>query len=98
MLNRTAAVIVAATLLAGCGSTARIFQRGPTVPVVEKVEVVKYVPLPAEYLQRCPATRAKDRSVSEYVRVANTNTPRLIQCDRQIEEIIKLQPKEKPAD
>ena len=93
MSYRTAAVILAALLMTGCGATTRIFQKVPTEPVIQKVEVVKYVPLPAEFLQRCPATKGKDRSVKEYVRVANTNTPRLIQCDRQIEEIIKLQPK-----
>lgn len=96
MHHRTLALILLATLLAGCSSTSRIFQRGPTVPVVEKVEVVKFVPLPSEHLKRGKVAKAKDRSVGEYVRVANTNTPLLEQCYFQLEEIEKLQPKQKP--
>lgn len=92
MPYRALTLILAAVMLAGCSSTSRIFQREPTVPVVEKVEVVKYIPLPAEHLKPCPVTHGKDRSVKEYVRVANTNTPALVQCARQIEAIRKLQP------
>lgn len=87
-----ALTLILCVLLAGCSSTSRIFQRLPTEPQVVYVEVLKYVRLPEEVLKRCPATRGQDRTVSEYVRVANTNTPRLIACDKQIEEIIKLQP------
>lgn len=92
MSYRALTLILAAAMLAGCSSTTRIFQKRPTVPVIEQVEVIKYVPLPEEYLTPCPVTRGKDRSVKEYVRVANTNTPALIQCARQIEAIRKLQP------
>jgi hypothetical protein len=79
-------------MLAGCGTTSRIFQKGATVPVVEKVEVTKYVALPVEHLLRGTPARAKNRTVGEYVRVANTNTALLYQCYRQLEEIEKLQP------
>lgn len=92
MSFRTLALILAVTLLAGCSSTSRIFGKTTTVPVVEYVEVVKYVPLPEEHLRPCVATRGTNRSVKEYVRVANTNTPALIQCGKQIEAIRKLQP------
>lgn len=98
MSHRALAVMLMAVLLAGCGSTSRIFQRGPTTPVVQKVEVVKYVPIPAEHLKRGTVAEGKNRSVGEYVRVANTNTPLLRQCYFQLEKIEKLQPKEKPAD
>lgn len=92
MPYRALALILAAILLSGCSTTSRIFQRVPTEPVVQYVEVEKYIPLPAEHLKPCPVTRGKDRSVKEYVRVANTNTPALIQCNKQIEAIRKLQP------
>lgn len=92
MPYRAITLILAVCMLAGCGTTSRIFQKVPTEPVVEKVEVVRYVPLPKEYLEPCTATHAADRSVGEYVRVANTNTPRLVQCGKQIEAIRKLQP------
>lgn len=92
MPNRTATVILSVALLAGCGSTSRIFQRTPTEPQVVTVVETKYVRLPKELLRRCPATHGEDRAVGEYVRVAVTNTPRLVTCDKQIEEIIKLQP------
>lgn len=91
---RSAAALTLCVLLVGCGSTSRIFQRTPTEPQIVTVVETKYVRLPKELLKRCPATRANDRAVSEYVRVANTNTPRLIACDKQIEEINKLQPEE----
>lgn len=93
MLYRTATVILCAALLAGCGSTSRIFQRTPTEPQIVTVVETKYVRLPPELLKRCPATHGQNRAVGEYVRVANTNTPRLVACDKQIEEINKLQPK-----
>lgn len=94
MFNRTATVILCAAMLAGCGSTSRIFQRTPTEPQIVTVVETKFVRLPKELLKRCPATHGQDRSVKEYVRVANTNTPRLVACDKQIEEILKLQPEE----
>ena len=50
-------------MLAGCSSTSRIFQRVPTEPVIQYVEVIKYVELPEEHLAPCVATHAKDRSV-----------------------------------
>lgn len=92
MQYRTLAVILTALMLVGCGTTSRIFSKPATVPVIEKVEVVKYIALPAEHLRRETPARAKNRSVGEYVRVANTNTPLLYQCYRQLEEIEKLQP------
>lgn len=92
MSYRTLALSLAVLILAGCGTTSRIFQKGPTTPVVTYVEVVKYVPLDKEHLLRGTPARAKNRTVGEYVRVANTNTPLLYQCYRQLEEIEKLQP------
>lgn len=94
MFRSAAALTLCVLMLAGCGSTSRIFQRTPTEPQIVYVTVEKYKKLPPELLRRCPATRGTDRSVAEYVRVANTNTPRLLTCDKQIEEIIKLQPEE----
>lgn len=84
---RTLALILP-LLLVGCSP----FVKRVEVPVVQYVEVVKYVELPEEHLRACPITHGLDRSVKEYVRVANTNTPALEQCARQIEAIRKLQP------
>ena len=96
MPYRTIALILALGTLAGCSTTSRVFERKPTVPVIQKVEVVKYVPIDDKLTRRGTIAHAKDRSVGEYVRVANTNTPLLRQCYFQLEEIEKLQPKEKP--
>lgn len=98
MLNRAIALTLAALMLAGCGSTTRIFQRGPTVPVKETVVVKEYVRIEPRLTKRGAIAENKDRSVGEYVRVANTNTPLLRQCYFQLEQIEKLQPKEKPTD
>ncbi len=82
------ALLVAAS---GCSSLSRktgIVYTPVEVPVV----VEKYIRLPAGLLAKCPVTHGKDRTVKEYVRVANTNTPALVACAKQIEEISKLQP------
>lgn len=91
MRYRSLTLILAGLLLVGCSSTSRVFQKEPSVPVIQKVEVVKYRDLPAEHLRRGTPARAQDRSVKEYVRVANTNTPLLLQCYGQLEAIEKLQ-------
>lgn len=92
MSYRALALILAVAMLTGCGSTSRIFSRPATVPVKETVVVKEYVPIPAELTKRGTVAKAKDRKVSEYIRVANTNTPLLEQCYLQLEEIEKLQP------
>lgn len=92
---RCTATVILAVVLAGCGTTSKVFQRETGVvykPVEKLVEVEKYVAIPSALLTPCPVTNGKDRSVKEYVRVANTNTPALEQCAKQIEEIRKLQP------
>lgn len=99
MFSRTATVTLALSLmLSGCATTdylTRVKTQHRTVTKAEvvEVEVKTYVELPAELLIECPVTKGTSRKVKEYVRVANTNTPALEQCARQIEEIRKLQPK-----
>lgn len=89
MRNCSYPLIIAAMMAVGCSSKTEVVR-----PVIEYVTIEKYVPIPDEHLKPCTATHGKDRSVKEYVRVANTNTPRLVQCGEQIEAIRKLQPEE----
>lgn len=71
----------------------RILERTITVPgVAVKEEVEKYVNLPTDLTKPCPITHGKNRTVGEYVRVANENTPSLEDCARRMDEIRKLQP------
>lgn len=73
--------------------TERILERTITVPGQTVKELVeKYVDLPDNLTKPCPVTHNKDRSVGEYVRVANENTQSLTDCAARMEEIRKLQP------
>ena len=97
--------LIMAGLLAACQTTqeqerkerkeeaARIIERTITKPEPYAVEVEKYVSLPPELLVRCGITYRKNDKVGEYVRVADTNTAYLEDCRKQVDAIIKLQPK-----
>lgn len=54
------------------------------------IEVEKPLQLDPELLEPCPIAEATNRTVGEYVRVANTNTPALRICAKQIEGIRKV--------
>lgn len=78
----------------------RIVDRTITVPGETVREVVnQYIDLPADLTKPCPITHNKDRTVGEYVRVANQNTLSLEECARRMNEIRALQPsnKERPS-
>lgn len=83
--------------LSGCSTVSRLSGKTQVVyrPVEVPVVVKEYIALPDGLLSPCVATHGISREVKEYVRVANTNTPRLVQCGKQIEEIRKLQPPRK---
>ncbi len=71
----------------------RIMERTITTPgATVKEEVAKWVRLPDELTKPCPVTHNKDRSVGEYVRVANENTLSLEDCASRMDQIRKLQP------
>lgn len=86
--------IKAATLL-GCacllGALTSCGKEYVRVPVVQKVEVSTYRPLPKELTKKPSITYAKERSVEEVVRAYNYNTPQLEQCILQIGGIVELQ-------
>lgn len=71
----------------------RILERTITTPgATVKEEIIKYVELPKELVAPCPVTHNKDRSVGEYVRVANENTGSLEDCAARMDKIRELQP------
>lgn len=73
----------------------RIVERTITKPGVAVPEVVeKLVGLPKDLTKACAITYNKDRTVGEYVRVANENTGYLEDCASRMDEIRRLQPEE----
>lgn len=68
--------------------TRTITEKGDT----ELVEIEKFRKLPARLTKECLITYQKDRSVGEYVRVANENTVHLEDCRKRMNEILMLQP------
>lgn len=71
----------------------RIMTRTITVPGETVTEVLeKYIDLPTDLTKPCRITHGKNRTVGEYVRVANENTPSLEDCARRMDEIRALQP------
>ena len=101
MLLRCLNALVLAAVLVGCSTHSmarreqaeRILNRTITETQTVTVEVDKLVALPSNLTQPCAITRNKDRTVGEYVRVANENTASLVDCSRRMDEIRKLQPK-----
>lgn len=74
-------------------------ERTITVPGETIREVLdKYIDLPDDLTKPCPITHNKNRSVGEYVRVANENTTSLEDCAKRMDEIRKLQPSSKRGE
>ena len=100
MLLRCLNALVLAAVLVGCSThtmarreqAERILDRTITETQTVTVEVDKYVRIPKNLTTKPPVTHNKNRTVGEYVRVANENTASLLQCVFQLEEIEKLQP------
>lgn len=71
----------------------RIVERTITTPGAAVTEVIeKYRPLPEDLTKACAITHSKDRTVGEYVRVANENTAYLEDCAKRMDDIRALQP------
>lgn len=71
----------------------RIVERTITTPGETVTEVLdKYIKLPKDLTAPCAITHNKDRSVGEYVRVANENTNSLEDCAKRMDSIRALQP------
>lgn len=68
----------------------RIVERQVTVPQ-EVIKIVKeLISLPESLTSECVITYAKNRTVGEYVRVANYNTPSLEDCRNRMKQIDDL--------
>lgn len=84
MFRHSAALIVLA--LAGCASV----PKAEPMPVLVKVPVTQYVPVPEQLTQPCPITRAGTRTVEAVVSAYNANVVALEGCNAQLDGIRKL--------